>query len=57
MCEEMCKVILDECGVVVCWDFFFFLNILLVIIIYYYNNICYIFFIKKDCNLKLFYLS
>lgn len=28
-CEEMCKAILDECGVAVSWDFSFFSNILL----------------------------
>lgn len=33
ICEEMCKVILDECGVVVCWDFFFFFKYF---ISYYY---------------------
>lgn len=29
MCEEMCKAMLDECGVAVCWDFSCFSNILL----------------------------
>lgn len=32
-CEEMCKAILDECGVAVCWDFSFFFKYL---ISYYY---------------------
>lgn len=33
-CEEMCKAILDECGVAVCWDFSFFFKYL---ISYYYT--------------------